>query len=66
MQINQSNYYMRMQLASLEGGGSDTVAFECKLKEGDLQAMSNAVVMEINGLAAQLFELFMMINELVI
>ena len=65
-ELINNTYYMRMQLNTLEGGGSSAIAFEAKLKDGDLQAMSNAVVMEVNFLAAQLFELFMMINELVI
>lgn len=46
-------------------GSSGAVAFEAKLKEGDLTTLSNAVVMEVNFLAAQLFELFMMMNEIV-
>lgn len=56
---------MRMQLASMDGACCSAVAFEAKLKEGDLYAMSNAIVMEVNHLAAQMFELFMMTNELV-
>jgi hypothetical protein len=59
------SYYIRMQLSSVEGGANSSVAFEAKLKDGDLQAMSNAVVMEVNFLAAQIFELFMLMNELV-
>jgi hypothetical protein len=54
-----------MQLAAVEGGANSSVAFEAKLKDGDLQAMSNAVIMEVNFLAAQIFELFMLMNELV-
>jgi hypothetical protein len=62
--INES-YYIRMQLASLEGGANSSVAFEAKMKDGDLQAFSNAIIMEVNFMAAQLFELFMLMNELV-
>ena len=53
---------MRMQLLE---SGSGVIAFEAKLKDGDLNALANAVVMEVNFLAAQLFELFMYMNELV-
>lgn len=41
-------------------------SFESKLKDGDLQKLSNAIVMEVNSLAAQLFELISLFNELVL
>jgi hypothetical protein len=44
--VSQS-YAMRMEI-----GSSGVVAFEAKLKDGDLTALSNAVVMEVNFLAA--------------
>lgn len=49
--INES-YYIRMQLASLESGANSSVAFEAKMKDGDLQAFSNAIIMEVNFMAA--------------
>jgi len=51
LSISES-YYNRMQLSSVEGDANSSVAFEAKLKDGDLQAISNAVVMEVNFLAA--------------
>ena len=33
-----------------------------KLRDGDLQKLANAVTMEVNQMAAQLFELISMIN----
>jgi len=61
-QAVSESYHMRMQLLE---SGSGVIAFEAKLKDGDLNALANAVVMEVNFLAAQLFELFMYMNELV-
>jgi len=36
------------------------------MKDGDLQKLSNAIVMEVNSLAAQLFETISMMNELIL
>jgi hypothetical protein len=60
----KDEYWMHMEMTKGENS-SGAVAFEARLKEGDLQTMANAVVMEVNFLAAQLFELFMLMNEIV-
>ena len=38
---------------------------QANLQEGDLQKLANAVTMEINNMAAQLFELISMLNEVI-
>ena len=42
------------------------VDLKSKIKDGDLQQLSNAVVMEINSMAAQLFELISLLSELIL
>ena len=37
-----------------------------KLQDGDLQKLSNAVCMEINSMAAQLFELITLMGQLIL
>ena len=41
-------------------------SFESKLEDGDLQKLSNAIVMEVNSLAGQLFELISFLNQLIL
>ena len=54
------------QLKALGTGNFTENSFESKLRDGDLQKLSNAIVMEVNSLAAQLFELISLMNELIL
>ena len=38
---------------------------QANLRDGDLQKLANAVTMEVNQMAAQLFELISMLNEVI-
>ena len=53
-------------MKALGSGNFTENSFESKLKDGDLQKLSNAIVMEVNSLAAQLFELISLMNELIL
>ena len=52
-------------MKALGKGNFTENSFESRLKDGDLQKLSNAIVMEVNSLAAQLFELISLMNELI-
>ena len=53
-------------MKALGSGNFTENSFESKLRDGDLQKLSNAIVMEVNSLAAQLFELISLMNELIL
>ena len=54
------------KLQRMGKSGFMLVDLKSKIKDGDLQQLSNAVVMEINSMAAQLFELISLLSELIL
>ena len=52
-----------MKIVNKQAGAFNKV--QANLRDGDLQKLANAVTMEVNSMAAQLFELISMLNEVI-
>ena len=57
---------MQQKLGGLGASGFLTKDLKGQIKDGDLQKLTNAVQMEINSMAAQLFELITLMAELIL
>ncbi len=63
MKVKAEMQPTNMKIVNRPAGAYNRV--QANLKDGDLQKLANAVTMEVNSMAAQLFELISMLNEVI-